>query len=168
MPLETSTYISGLNASNPAAGDGLGQADDHLRLLKSTIKTTFPNISGAVTATHTQINQLAASTFGAWTFTGAVTLAGGTSVDGSGNVIIGIAPSSGSHATTKTYVDTADALKVDKTITVTGTGGLTGGGALSANREISIASGSNGYGSRTVSSSSPSGGSDGDIWYKTS
>lgn len=50
--------------------------------------------------------------------------------------------------------------------TVTGTGGLTGGGSLAANRTISIASGSNGYGSRTVSGSSPSGGSDGDIWYK--
>lgn len=53
-----------------------------------------------------------------------------------------------------------------KTTTVTGTGGLTGGGDLSANRTISIASTSNGYGTRTVSTGSPSGGSDGDIWYK--
>jgi hypothetical protein len=50
--------------------------------------------------------------------------------------------------------------------TVTGTGGLTGGGDLSTNRTISIASTSNGYGTRTVSTGSPTGGSDGDIWYK--
>jgi hypothetical protein len=52
------------------------------------------------------------------------------------------------------------------TTTVTGTGGLTGGGDLSTNRTISIASTSNGYGTRTVSTGSPTGGSDGDIWYK--
>ncbi len=56
MPLETGSYISDLNSSNPAASDGLSQADDHLRLLKATVKATFPNLSGAVTATHTVIN----------------------------------------------------------------------------------------------------------------
>lgn len=53
-----------------------------------------------------------------------------------------------------------------KTTTVTGTGGLTGGGDLSTNRTISIASTSNGYGTRTISTSTPSGGNDGDIWYQ--
>lgn len=56
MPLETGTYISDLNASNPAATDFLDRADDHMRLIKSTIKATFPNISGAVTPTHTELN----------------------------------------------------------------------------------------------------------------
>lgn len=56
MALETGTYINSLNASNPAATDALAQADDHLRLLKSTIKATLPNVSGAVTATHTVMN----------------------------------------------------------------------------------------------------------------
>jgi len=50
--------------------------------------------------------------------------------------------------------------------TITGTGGLTGGGDLSANRTISIASTSMGYGTRTVSTSDPTGGTDGDIWLK--
>ena len=58
MALETATLISGLNPLNPAATDGLAQADDHMRLIKSTIKTTFPNITGAVTASHTEINHL--------------------------------------------------------------------------------------------------------------
>lgn len=58
MGLETGTYISDLVATNPAAGDSKAQGDDHLRLLKSTLQATFANITGAVSATHTQINQL--------------------------------------------------------------------------------------------------------------
>jgi len=50
-------------------------------------------------------------------------------------------------------------------ITITGTGGLTGGGNLTASRIISIATDSNGYGNRYVSTSAPTGGSNGDIWY---
>lgn len=56
MALESGTYIDSLNAANPVATDGLAQADDHLRLIKSTIKATFPNITGAMTATHTILN----------------------------------------------------------------------------------------------------------------
>ena len=53
MALETGTHISDLNAANPVSTDGLAQADDHLRLIKSTILASFPNITGAMTATHT-------------------------------------------------------------------------------------------------------------------
>jgi len=58
MALETATYISGLISTNPVATDGLAQADDHMRLIKSTIKATFPNVAGAITDTHTVINTL--------------------------------------------------------------------------------------------------------------
>tara|TARA_B110000977_G_scaffold31713_1_gene42052 strand:- start:1980 stop:2720 length:741 start_codon:yes stop_codon:yes gene_type:complete len=58
MALESGTYINSLNASNPASTDGLAQADDHLRLLKATIKSTLPNVTGAITATHTELNVL--------------------------------------------------------------------------------------------------------------
>ncbi len=51
-------------------------------------------------------------------------------------------------------------------ITITGTNGLTGGGDLSASRTIAIATNSNGFGIRTVSTAAPVGGSDGDIWYQ--
>jgi len=56
MALEVGTYISDLVATNPTASDPKSQGDDHLRLVKSTVKATFPNITGAVTATHTQLN----------------------------------------------------------------------------------------------------------------
>ena len=50
MGLEAATYISGLNASNPVhATDNVSQGDDHLRLIKSTLLATFPNINAAVT-----------------------------------------------------------------------------------------------------------------------
>ena len=58
MGLETGTYIDSLNSSNPGATDSVAQGDDHIRLLKSTIKSTFPNITGAMTATHTELNLL--------------------------------------------------------------------------------------------------------------
>ncbi len=58
MGLETGTYIDSLNTSNPGATDSVAQGDDHLRLIKSTVKNTFPNITGAMTATHTELNLL--------------------------------------------------------------------------------------------------------------
>ena len=58
MGLETGTYISDLNSSNPVAGDPVNEGDDHLRLVKSTVKATFPSITGAVSATHTELNKL--------------------------------------------------------------------------------------------------------------
>ena len=58
MGLETGTYISDLNSSNPVAGDPVNEGDDHIRLVKSTVKATFPSVSGAVTSTHTELNLL--------------------------------------------------------------------------------------------------------------
>lgn len=62
MPLETGTYISDLVATNPLNTDVVSSGDDHLRLLKSTIKATFPSITGAVTKTQTQLNRDIAGT----------------------------------------------------------------------------------------------------------
>lgn len=56
MALETATFINGLVPTNPLGSDPLADADGHLRLLKSTIKATFPNITGAVTSTQAQLN----------------------------------------------------------------------------------------------------------------
>ena len=58
MGLETGTYLDALVPTNPASTDGLAQADDHIRLLKSTLANSFPGVSGAVTATHTELNVL--------------------------------------------------------------------------------------------------------------
>ena len=59
MALEDLTgtkYIDDLVATNPAAGDNVSEGDDHIRGIKNVLKTTFPNIDGAVTPTDTEIN----------------------------------------------------------------------------------------------------------------
>lgn len=56
MALETGTYISDLVTTNPATGDNADKGVDHLQLIKSTVKATFPNVTGAVTPTHTELN----------------------------------------------------------------------------------------------------------------
>jgi len=51
MALETATYISDLNAENPATNDPKSQGDDHLRLIKTVLKNTFAGFPGLVVAT---------------------------------------------------------------------------------------------------------------------
>lgn len=58
MGLETASFVSQLNATNPVSTDGLAQADDHMRLIKNTLKNTFANMAGAVTTDHTELNSL--------------------------------------------------------------------------------------------------------------
>lgn len=81
MALETATYISGLVAANPLSTDPKSQGDDHLRLIKSVLLNTLPNITGAVTATHTELNYVAGVTSGIQTQLNTITaqLAAGTS-----------------------------------------------------------------------------------------
>lgn len=57
MTIESSfSYPSDLNASYPAAGDSIPEGDDHIRGVKNVLKTTLPNVSGAITPTHTELN----------------------------------------------------------------------------------------------------------------
>lgn len=59
MGLETATLIHELDPANPVgASDPKSQGDNHIRLLKSTIQNTFPNVDGVVTSSHTEINKL--------------------------------------------------------------------------------------------------------------
>jgi Chaperone of endosialidase len=46
MGLETATYIKDLVPSNPTATDFVNQGDDHLRLIKSVLQSTFPALCG--------------------------------------------------------------------------------------------------------------------------
>lgn len=48
MALETASFLDGLVATNPAAGDPVSQGDDHIRLLKSVLKATFPGLNKAI------------------------------------------------------------------------------------------------------------------------
>lgn len=67
--LETGTYISDLVTTNPTGTDNYSTADDHLRLIKATVKNTFPNINNAVTLTDEVLNSGIALLAGSNTFT---------------------------------------------------------------------------------------------------
>ena len=58
MAIETFEYIDDLNVANPTATDNVSEGDDHLRGLKTTLKNTFPNVTGAINATETELNVL--------------------------------------------------------------------------------------------------------------
>lgn len=74
MGLEAFSYITSLNSSNPVgASDPKSEGDDHLRGIKAVLLASFPSISGAVTLTHTQINDAALKS-AANTLTGNLTL----------------------------------------------------------------------------------------------
>ncbi len=63
MTVESSfQYPSDLNASYPAAGDNKSEGDDHLRGIKTCLKTTLPNVTGAITATQAELNILDGAT----------------------------------------------------------------------------------------------------------
>ena len=64
MALETVTYISDLVPTNPTATDQAQYGDDHLRNIKSALKTTFPNVAGAVTPSHVEFNYVTGVTSG--------------------------------------------------------------------------------------------------------
>ncbi len=82
MGLETVTHISDLATANPLGTDPRSEGDNHIRNIKTAIKTDFPNISGAMTATHTELNVLDGVTGGT------VTASKGVVVDGSSKVDI--------------------------------------------------------------------------------
>ena len=48
MSLETGTFVTDLVSSNPPGTDDKKEGDDHLRLIKSVLKATFPNASRAI------------------------------------------------------------------------------------------------------------------------
>lgn len=92
MALESGTYISDLNGNNPVgATDPKSQGDDHIRLVKTTILNSFPSVTGAVTATHTELNYLD----------------GVIGVTGSGNIVLAASPTLTGTVTAATVNTTA-------------------------------------------------------------
>lgn len=51
-----SKYIDDLVATNPLSNDAKSEGDDHIRGVKNVLKNTFPNVTGPVTATQTELN----------------------------------------------------------------------------------------------------------------
>lgn len=55
MPLETGSSIADLVVTNPTPGDPKQRGDDHLRLIKSILKVTFPLFTGPMPIAHDQV-----------------------------------------------------------------------------------------------------------------
>jgi len=45
MALETAAWVTQLVSANPVVGDPVGEGDDHLRMLKTVLKNSFPSTS---------------------------------------------------------------------------------------------------------------------------
>jgi hypothetical protein len=101
MPLETGNHICDLDASWPLGADPTNRGDDHLRLIKGVLKTTFPGEGGAgfcktIEATEDEINNLVGTTgpiqdqldSGVKTITAGEGLTGGGGPDEEGDVDI--------------------------------------------------------------------------------
>ena len=58
MALESGTYISQLNSSNPTTSDDVAEGDDHLRLIKAVLKNQFRGLTGttAISASEAELN----------------------------------------------------------------------------------------------------------------
>lgn len=65
MGLESFSYITSLNASNPVhATDQVSVGDDHVRGVKTTLLNSFPNVNAAVNPTPTEFNYVVGVTSG--------------------------------------------------------------------------------------------------------
>ncbi|MBR0899960.1 tail fiber protein [Bradyrhizobium tropiciagri] len=76
MALETFSYITSLDSTNPAPTDGVVNGDDHMRGIKLTLKQTFPGATGPLTTVkggHQSIDDGTAAA-PAFTFTSEPTL----------------------------------------------------------------------------------------------
>ena len=45
MSVETAAWVTQLVSTNPVVGDPVGEGDDHLRMLKTVLKNSFPSTS---------------------------------------------------------------------------------------------------------------------------
>jgi len=77
-------YIDSLTSTNPAAGDSRVDGDDHIRGIKNVLKLSFPGVSGAVTATHTELNYVDVTTLGTGQANKAVTVSAASAINMAG------------------------------------------------------------------------------------
>ena len=111
MGLETGTFISDLVSTNPLGSDQKTTADDHLRLIKSVLKASFPSVNGAVNPTPTEFNYLVGVTSGIQGQIAAKGAITGQTWTGSHNFPTQTQGNNSTLAATTSYVDTGLATK---------------------------------------------------------
>lgn len=58
MPLLPPTFIGSLDPTNPRGTDSRTISDDYHRMIQESVRMTLPNLTGAVTSTHQDLNLL--------------------------------------------------------------------------------------------------------------
>lgn len=56
MAVDSATHIASFDTAKPSGSDPRSELDNNIRHIKSVLLTDFPNIAGAVTASHTELN----------------------------------------------------------------------------------------------------------------
>lgn len=98
MPLEIFGFLNTLVPTNPTSGDPASHGDDQIRGIKYSLRYTFPNIAGAVTVTHGEINSVVArGLISGQTWTG--------THDYSAGILRAAAPVGATDVATKNYAD---------------------------------------------------------------
>ena len=132
MALESGTYISQLNSSNPTTSDDVAEGDDHLRLIKAVLKNQFSGLTGttAISASEAELNIMdgVTSTAAELNILDGVTstaaelniMDGVTSTAGELNILDGVTAT----ATELNYNDvtTLGTVQTSKTVTANGSG----------------------------------------------
>lgn len=126
MALESLTgtvYIDALTSTNPVSSDPKSEGDDHIRGIKNVLKTTFPNVSGAVTATHTELNYTDITAPGTVEASKAVVVDANKDISGF-RKIVGTSSSGYTVSMTTTGLTATDAAVVGITSGATGNGNV--------------------------------------------
>lgn len=80
MGLEIVLHLDDLDATNPVGTDPRSEGDDHIRNVKTALLTDFPNISGVVSSTHSELNFVDV-TAGTLTASKAIVVDGSSKID---------------------------------------------------------------------------------------
>ncbi len=56
MAVDTAQYVGLIDESVPESDEFVAEGDDQIRATKKAIRQSFPNVTGAVLATHTELN----------------------------------------------------------------------------------------------------------------
>ena len=109
MAVDTAAHIGTLDATLPLGSEAASELDNNFRHIKGVLKTDFPNITGAVTATHTELNYVDGVTSAIQTQIDLKAPIAGQTWTGThsftGAVVSVATPTTALHAVTKAYAD---------------------------------------------------------------